>query len=664
MDDAETTLQLPASLRQLQPTALQAIHHPGIQAHQQQHQHHNHHNHQPHHHAHGLGSQLPPELQGLDPSDPNNAFQQRLQAELGDPTAAQAMPPAGAFDHHPAMNSAHQNVPPQTPQHQHNSGPFGVLTPMPNLGGPSHPQHRSIDRVQQEPDIFQTPDRAGKDNGHSDEFKIVPNPPSLAEWRTKLFDVNDTITLSEDECVNGSVPQHLKPLANASLCVPNRYFTYFPHVDNIYSHRSTQKYKRKPFISHYWDCRLKGRPPGTPKSDDPNKKKRKRTARQRDLCDVKIKITEYFPQSVLPQGFANSSPQPQMESNNTNNFFAPGQPGGPPLPQQQPPYGLLEANGSVSMNQPLASERYFTIQRVNGNGGNGKGDGVAGPHKHSLEDSDRVKKNSVQRHMLKEEKEKKKTQKTYHKRASGLALSTVKKHSKEHELKLYGSCFCPFVQRVWIALEAKGMQYQYIETDPYKKPDSLLEVNPRGLVPALRHGDWGCYESNVLLEYLEDCSPESPLLPAGQPQLRAHCRLWSDHINRQILPRFYRCLQAQETDKQIQYANELKQEISKLVEAADVQGPFFLGPNLSFVDAQFAPWMLRLSRVLKPYRGWPDAEPNTRWDLWLKAIESNEAVKATTSTDDLYLDSYERYSENRPNTSQLANAINIGIEMP
>lgn len=48
------------------------------------------------------------------------------------------------------------------------------------------------------------------------------------------------------------------------------------------------------------------------------------------------------------------------------------------------------------------------------------------------------------------------------------------------------------------------MSYQYIEVDPYKKPDWLLEINPRGLVPALRHGDWTCYESTVLMEYVRD----------------------------------------------------------------------------------------------------------------------------------------------------------------
>ena len=60
----------------------------------------------------------------------------------------------------------------------------------------------------------------------------------------------------------------------------------------------------------------------------------------------------------------------------------------------------------------------------------------------------------------------------------------------------------PFVQRVWISLEAKNIAYQYVEVDPYKKPASLLELNPRGLVPALRHGSFSCYESTVLMEYV------------------------------------------------------------------------------------------------------------------------------------------------------------------
>ena len=96
------------------------------------------------------------------------------------------------------------------------------------------------------------------------------------------------------------------------------------------------------------------------------------------------------------------------------NFFAPGQPGGPPLPMGQPSqaYGVFPSgnNGLPPEHPGSNGDRYYTIQRVNGNGGNGKGDGVAGPHKHTLEESDRVKKNSIQRHFAKEGKAKRKSQ--------------------------------------------------------------------------------------------------------------------------------------------------------------------------------------------------------------------------------------------------------------
>lgn len=145
------------------------------------------------------------------------------------------------------------------------------------------------------------------------------------------------------------------------------------------------------------------------------------------------------------------------------------------------------------------------------------------------------------------------------------------------------------------------------------------------------------------MEYLEDLNEGTPLLPAS-PQTRAHSRLWSDHVNRHIIPSFYRLLQAQENDKQVEYAKNLTEELQKLIDAADPNGPFFLGPNISFVDIQLAPWLLRLRRVLTPYRGWPNPPSGSRWAKWVDAIENDESVRATTSEDQLYLDSYERYA--------------------
>jgi glutathione S-transferase len=366
---------------------------------------------------------------------------------------------------------------------------------------------------------------------HFSGMKLVENPPDLDHWRERLFNVDETITLTEDE-----------------------FQTYFPHIDNVYSHRSTQKYKRKPFVSHYWDCRLKGRPPGTPKSSDPNKKKRRRTARERDLCDVKIKITEYFPGAaalMAQPDFSTQLDSGNGDSGGSMNYLMDNQAGSgrrhhhhhhhhavdPSSPSQ--PFGILAPTSNLPPNHPGANgARYYTIQRINGAGGGEKssdapnaGSPPSCGHKHSLEESDRVKKNTVQRYLLKAAKEAKKSQnvpsasgsndspstpttKLSHSSiasgtASGFASRTAKQHSQPTDLILYGNAYCPFSQRVWIALEVKQIPYQYIEIVPEHmpggntgRPQGLLEVCPGGSVPCIRHGNWGAWESGVLMEYV------------------------------------------------------------------------------------------------------------------------------------------------------------------
>lgn len=245
---------------------------------------------------------------------------------------------------------------------------------------------------------------------------------------------------------------------------------------------------------------------------------------------------------------------------------------------------------------------------------------------------------------------------------SGMSIS----FDFDYQTKFLTDTTSPFVQRVWISLEHKNISYQYIEVDPYRKPQSLLDVNPRGLVPAIRHGpNWSTHESTVIMEYLEDMSSSSsPALLPRDPQLRATQRLWTDHVNRNVIPWFYKLLQAQDQNDQISHATELRNQISTLVDAAHPTGPFFLGSELSFVDVQIAPWIVRLRKVLGPYRGWPEPEAGSRWAKWVEAIEGEKSVRATTSGDDLYLDSYERYAENRPGTSQVADAINSGRGLP
>ncbi|KAJ4224117.1 hypothetical protein NW759_005783 [Fusarium solani] len=478
------------------------------------------------------------------------------------------------------LHAAQSGAAVTAPAPHHAPGQFGILAPtavpVPVV---ETQQIQGVFGAQPPP----PPQPVERSNGQLSS-KIVVDPPDLEAWRDKLFNVDEMIVLTHEQ-----------------------FETYFPHVDNVYSHRSTQRYKRKPFVSHYWDCRMKGRPPGTPKSDDPNKKKRKRNARERDLCDVKIKITEYLPGAQL-----------QLE----------------PSDQGQSGPAILGGFAGVAGQQ-----RFWTVQRVNGNGGNGKGDGVAGPHKHTLEKSDEIKKNSVQRYLAKQERETKKAQKPPSRKTTGAALLTARKHAKENALKLYGACFCPFSQRVWIALEAKGMAYQYCETDPFRRPAPahLLEANPHSCVPAIRQGEWTCAESGVILEYLEDLGQGMPLLPTD-PQSKATCRLWIDHINNRIVPPLFTLLQTQEIALQHDASARLQTSIDNLIQAADEQGPFFLGSNLSLVDIHLAPFALRLPRILTSLRGWSPPPPGSRWARWLDAIEADESISATTSDHELYTD--------------------------
>src|SRR5262245_57237412 len=79
----------------------------------------------------------------------------------------------------------------------------------------------------------------------------------------------------------------------------------------------------------------------------------------------------------------------------------------------------------------------------------------------------------------------------------------------------YGSG-SPFAWRVHLALEEKGIEYEPVllsfQGGDLKKPE-YLAISPHGKVPAIVDGGTSLYESQVILEYLEERYPAKPLLP-------------------------------------------------------------------------------------------------------------------------------------------------------
>ena len=198
---------------------------------------------------------------------------------------------------------------------------------------------------------------------------------------------------------------------------------------------------------------------------------------------------------------------------------------------------------------------------------------------------------------------------------------------------------------------------KYIEVNPYHKPQSLLALNPRGLVPTLQYDNKPLYESTVICEFLEDAYPDHgiELLPRD-PYVRARMRIWVDFVGTRIIPAFHRFLQfqpGQQGDKTIQNVRaEFLDTLQQFSEAVDSNGPFFLGNEPSLVDFVMAPWAVRLwlfdhfkdGGLGMPNEGEAgEREQNwARWRKWMDAIARRESIIQTTSEKEHYLPIYRR----------------------
>lgn len=232
---------------------------------------------------------------------------------------------------------------------------------------------------------------------------------------------------------------------------------------------------------------------------------------------------------------------------------------------------------------------------------------------------------------------------------------------------------------MWLALEEKKIPYTYIEVNPYHKPQSLLKLNPRGLVPTLEYHDRPLYESNAICEFLEDAFPRhGRKLRPEDPYDTARMRIWMDFVTSRIIPAFHRLLQFQPGPKGA--ADEelvaLKDDFTKcmkeFIHEMDPEGPFFFGKEPMLVDLVIAPWALRLwvldefkggIGIPAPGQGGRDQVLWSRWRKWSHSMEDRKSVKDTTSERQHYMPIYQRYAEDRAQ-SELAKATRKGRGVP
>ncbi len=149
---------------------------------------------------------------------------------------------------------------------------------------------------------------------------------------------------------------------------------------------------------------------------------------------------------------------------------------------------------------------------------------------------------------------------------------------------------CPYVQRVAIALEEKGIAFDLIYVDLANKPDWFNAISPLGKVPLLKVDEDDrstvLFESNVILEYLEDIGLGRPMHPAD-PLERATHRAWME-FGSSLLGDIW-SLEIATTKESYERAHEtLSRKVTSL-EAMLTTEPYFFGQEFRFIDAVFAP---------------------------------------------------------------------------
>ncbi len=94
-------------------------------------------------------------------------------------------------------------------------------------------------------------------------------------------------------------------------------------------------------------------------------------------------------------------------------------------------------------------------------------------------------------------------------------------------ITLYDHPLSPYAQKVKIALREKGLAFETTMPGGLGAggaAGAFVEASPRAEVPALTDGDTRVFDSTIILEYLDDAYPDTPMRPAS-PAERARVRM-------------------------------------------------------------------------------------------------------------------------------------------
>jgi RNA polymerase-associated protein len=164
--------------------------------------------------------------------------------------------------------------------------------------------------------------------------------------------------------------------------------------------------------------------------------------------------------------------------------------------------------------------------------------------------------------------------------------------AKRSSMTFYSNGEDHYSHRVRIVLAEKGVAVDILDCTEGNKPSELADINPYNSLPTLVDRELVLYESNVMMEYLDERFPHPPLLPV-YPVARAQSRLWMFRIQREWCTHVD-IITAAKDEKSVEKARkELKEGLIGISPIFD-EMPFFMNEEFTIVDCCIAPILWRL----------------------------------------------------------------------
>lgn len=163
-------------------------------------------------------------------------------------------------------------------------------------------------------------------------------------------------------------------------------------------------------------------------------------------------------------------------------------------------------------------------------------------------------------------------------------------------------------------------------------------MNPKGLIPALQHDGRGLYESNILLEYLEDAFPSAPALRPRDPHEAALARLALQFISTTVVPAFFRLMQAQGQEKQDEAKESFVQVLQELYNQwfdKQTGAQWARNDTFGWIEAALAPFLARFP-LLAAHRAFSIEMVGPDFSSWAERVLDRPSVRAVLSAPEAY----------------------------